>query len=529
MMLNAACHRRSRSVFPPYSVLRLGNAIVLAGAALLSGCSTTTEAMRRVDINFDYVAAEAAAAASQRYAEPEPLAPVLANLSYSQYQQIGFKHDDELWKQEGLPFTVAFFHLGYLFKHPVALHEFTATHEQHIRYLSGFFDFGANTFADQLPASLDYAGFRVAALGEEGEIYREAASFLGASYFRAVGVNHRYGSSARGIAINAGMAEPEEFPRFKRFWLGKPQPDSRELVIFAQLDGPSVTGAYRFVIRPGVETVVDVKARIFLRENVRSFGIAPITSMFWRGENRTSKRPDYRPEVHDADGLVVLDSDEAPIFRPLDLGDRTRLSYFSLGSVRGFGLLQRDRDFDHYQDLEAEYHHRPTVWIETKSDWGAGFVKLVELPTVSEFDDNIVAFWEPAVLPEKGDVVNYEYSIRWTSNPAPSGFDAEMALATRIGEDLSYPGTHVFVVDFGPSAEPEPGAEPPKAVAEVGKPSSLENANVVWNPYSKTWRATLRVTTVDPGSPAVELRCRLQFPDGRLSEQWSYQWTPSAL
>lgn len=493
--------------------------LVAAFTILLSGCASL-DAMRRVEVDFAFVADLAEDLAEKDYEEPAPLPRALRGLDYDAYQKIRYNADKYLWKKDGLPFSLGFFHLGFLHGDRVKVHEFTPTHEQHVRYLSEFFDFEDAALEAAMPASLDYAGLRLSYGGSEGGDFREIASFLGASYFRGTGLDTLYGTSARGIAVDSGLGRSEEFPRFKEVWLGKPQVDSTSVVLYALLDGPSVTGAYEFVIRPGDSTVMDVKARLFFRKAVESLGIAPLTSMYWRGENRKSGERDYRPEVHDCDGLIILEKAGEPIWRAIDIGEKTRLSYFGVDQVRGFGLMQRDRNFDSYQDLEAKYHMRTSAWIETKGDWGKGFVKLVELPTESEFNDNIVAFWEPAVLPEAGSVIDFEYAIHWTPEIAPVRYPSSVVLSTRTGADLSYPGTDVFVVDFS-GVE---GSEMPELLAVVEGSAHLVDERVVWNPYSKTWRAVLRLKA-DGESGTVETRCQLLFPDGSNSEVWAYQWT----
>lgn len=503
-------------VLPDY----LGRTPFVASLAiLLSGCASL-DAMRRTEVDFTYVADLAAELAEDDYTLPDPLPKALSELDYDAYRKIRYNADKYLWKNEGLPFSLGFFHPGFLHKDRVKMHEFTPTHTQHIRYLSEFFEFEDKSLENEMPSSLDYAGLRLSYAGEDLKDFREVVSFLGASYFRGIGLNAHYGTSARGVAIDSGLGKPEEFPKFKEIWLGKPLVDSDSVVLYALLDGPSLTGAYEFVIRPGETTVMDVKAQLFFRDSVESLGIAPLTSMYWRGENRTSSERDYRPEVHDSDGLIIVEKESEPIWRVIDLDEKTRLSFFGVNRVGGFGLMQRDRNFDSYQDLEAEYHKRPSVWVEAKGDWGKGFIKLVELPTETEFDDNIIAFWEPAILPEQGDVLNFEYAIHWTPEVVPARYPSSIVTSTRTGADPSYPGTEVFVVDFSGTE----GSEPPELVSVVDGAARLVDDQVIWNPYSKTWRVVLRLEGIDDEGTA-EIRCQLLFPDSVNSEVWAYQWT----
>lgn len=502
-------------------ITRIGRTPFVVGAAavLLSGCASV-DAMRRVEVDFNYVAEIAGRLAAEAYQPPAPMPKVLTELDYDDYRKIRYDVNKYMWKDEGLPFSLGFFHPGFLHKNRLKVNEFTPTHAQHIRYLNEFFVFEDPEVKAAMPSTLDYAGLRLSYAGNEGTDYREIASFLGASYFRGTGTDTRYGTSARGVAINSGLGIEEEFPRFKEVWLGKPIGNSQDLVMYALLDGQSVTGAYEFIIKPGETTVMEIKARLFLREAVESFGLAPLTSMYWRGENRTSGQHDFRPEVHDTDGLIVLDKQGSPVWRAIDIADKTRLSYLSVEQLGGFGLMQRDREFESYQDLEAHYHDRTSVWIEAKGDWGKGFIKLVELPTETEFEDNIIAFWEPAVLPEKGSSVDFEYSLHWTPKAAPDNYPDSTVVTTRTGSDPSYPGSEVFVVEFSGSPE----TEKPELVAAVDGAASLLDEQVVWNKYSQTWRVVLRLQPHGE-SGVAEIRSQLLFPDGEESEVWAYQWT----
>lgn len=506
------CVRRGFSRFGPIS-------IASAFAVILAGCSSL-DAMRRVEVDFEYVASLAKDLSEEDYEEPDELPAFLSELDYDAYRKIRYNPEKYLWSDEGLPFSLGFFHPGFLHSDRIKVNEFTPTHAQHVRYLNEFFIFEDDELAGKMPSSLDYAGLRLSYAVDGEDDYREVASLLGASYFRGVGVGSHYGTSSRGIAINSGLGTEEEFPKFKEVWLGKPLDSSGSVVMYALLDGPSLSGAYEFVIRPGDSTVMQVKARLFVRKTMESFGVAPLTSMFWRGENRTSEQRDYRPEVHDTDGLIIAEKDNSPIWRAIDLGEKTRLSYFGVERLRGFGLMQRDREFANYQDLEADYHKRPSVWVEPKGDWGRGFVKLVELPTETEFEDNVVVFWEPAVIPEVGEELNYEYDLHWMPEPAPARYPASRVVSTRTGEDPSYPNTEVFVIDF--SGGQERGE--PELVSAVDGAASLVHEHVIWNPYSKSWRVVLRLEGLGEDGVA-ELRSQLLFPNGENSEIWAYQWT----
>ena len=186
------------------------------------------------------------------------------------------------------------------------------------------------------------------------------------SYFRALGQGQQYGLSARGLAIDTVGAPPgqtEEFPRFTEFWLVRPEPGATQITVYALLDSPRATGAYRFDIRPGPQTTTTVRSRVFVRagghtRTIATLGIAPLTSMFFFGENQPRK-DDFRPEVHDSDGLMVATGEGEWLWRPLQNPRQTLVTSFATRNPRGFGLMQRDRQWSNYEDVEARYERRP--------------------------------------------------------------------------------------------------------------------------------------------------------------------------
>src|SRR5208283_5674238 len=353
--------------------------------------------------------------------------------------------DRTWWRNEQLPFQLQFFHPGFVIDHTVQLHELTGRKTRTIEFKRSLFNYDDLHLSGSIPDTMGFAGFRVLYdLNKPGD---ELGAFLGASYFRFLCPKAVYGLSARGLAINTAEPGGEEFPVFEEFWVQKPAAEARDLVVFALLDSPSVAGAYRFVIQPGFETVVAVRAAIYRRTDVKVIGLAPLTSMFWHGENSRTTHGDFRPEVHDSDGLLVQRGSGEWLWRPLVNPDKLRVTSFADESPRGFGLLQRDRNFDHYQDLEAHYHSRPNVWVEPVGNWGVGAVRLVEIPTPDETSDNIVAFWVPANPLPANEAFEFEYRLRWyldTGKRPPAGFVA----ASRLSDVQKQPGLTRFLVDF---------------------------------------------------------------------------------
>lgn len=476
--------------------------------------------------NFADVRRRAEVLATQPFQVPGGNLPeFFKNLDYDQYRDIRFRADHSLWRAEGLPFEVQFAPLGFLFQQPVGINIIADGTSQPVEYANEMFDYGKNKVPEHLPKDVGFAGFKVLYPLHTDSYYDEVAVFLGASYFRAIGQKQNYGISVRGLALDTGLPKPEEFPYFREFWLERPAKDATEMTVYALLDSQSVTGAYRFTIKPGVSTQIEVKANIFIRDKVQKFGVAPITSMFFHGAMNERFFDDFRPQVHDSDGLLMATGNGEWIWRPLNNPTRLRISAFQDNNPRGFGLLQRDRNFDNYQDLEAHYHNRPGVWIEPQGDWGKGSVQLIEIPSDAERYDNIAAFWTPAAAVELGQQLEFNYRLSFfidLPHLSPGG----RTLASRVGAggagDLDI-ARRRFVIDFAGERLAQL-AEDAKVSAVVTS-SSGQVANVVAqkNPQTQGWRVSFELTPKD-NQPA-DLRCFLKLGDDVLTETWNYQWT----
>ncbi len=442
--------------------------------------------LQAIDAPFDFDALRYRAkmlSAKPYVARPSRVPEKLRQLTYDQYRDIRFNPAQSLGRREGLPFQLQFFHPGFIFDKTVQVSELKNGFETPVAFSPQFFDYGKNRLGD-IPATIGFTGFRM--LYPLNTASDELGAFQGASYFRLLSQKAVYGLSARGLAINTGDPAGEEFPIFEEFWVQRSDPEAKELVLFALLDSPSVAGAYRFVIRPGATTVAQVKAVLYARTTIKTLGIAPLTSMFWHGENTTTSTGDFRPEVHDSDGLLVNHSGGEWLWRPLTNPEKIRTVAFGDQNPRGFGLLQRDRKFSSYEDLEANYHLRPTAWVEPVGSWGAGSVRLVELPSPDETNDNIVAFWAPDVLPPVGEPIEFEYRLNWALDQIrpPAGF----TVATRRGRSKTHePDLERFILDFdGPylgKRGPDPDIE---AVVSAG-----DGATVTYSTVQKT-RITAR-------------------------------------
>ena len=325
----------------------------------------------------------------------------LRRLDWDRYQAIRFRDSRSLWVDDRSRFLVKFFHPGWHYDAPVRIHEVIDGRAREIALDSGMFDYAKSGLSGLgIDPALGFAGFRVCF---HTDPKRDVASFLGASYFRAVGGDGRYGLSARGLAVDCALGRSEEFPVFSEFWLERPPRDSDVLTLYALLESRSIAGAYRFDMHPGPTLVMNVSVALYPRTPIERLGIAPLTSMFYQGDSDRRADADWRPQIHDSDGLAIWSGVGEWIWRPLANPRRLRVSAYQDRGPRGFGLLQRDRSFDHYQDDAAFYEKRPGVWVEPRSNWGKGSVELVELPAEDETDDNIVAFWNPAEPPQPGE------------------------------------------------------------------------------------------------------------------------------
>ncbi|WP_414691436.1 glucan biosynthesis protein G [Noviherbaspirillum sp.] len=477
---------------------------------------------------FDDVAARAKRLAATAYSKPvRTVSKSLASLDYDQYRDIRFDPARAHWRNARLPFELAFFHQGGSFDTPVRVHEINGKSVQEIRFDPKLFHYGANELHQKDLAGLGFAGFRVHHPLNTPKYKDEVLVFLGASYFRAVGKGQLYGLSARGLAIDTALSSGEEFPQFTEFWIERPGQNGKDLTIYALLNSPRATGAYRFTLRPGIDTVLDVKAQLYLRENVTTLGIAPLTSMYFFGENQRPATEDYRPEVHDSDGLAIQAGTGEWIWRPLVNPRRLLVTSFALTNPSGFGLMQRDRQFTSYEDLEARYEKRPSAWVEPKGQWGSGRIELIQIPTPDETNDNIVAFWVPDKAPKPGVPFDIEYRLLWQKD-AEKRPPSAWAVQTRRGHGWvrKADDSIALSVDFeGPGLKKLSAEDKVDAVVSANDNGRILETNTMRNDATGGWRMTVKLRRNDVKKP-VELRAYLNSNNNTLSETWSYILPP---
>ncbi len=444
----------------------------------------------------------------------------LAKLSYDQYRKIRFRPERSLWRDEPGRFEVQFFHpgFGYLQGAPISLIDGASGQVERFPFSTDLFSYEGLP-SPPPPAGLEFTGFRLHTPLNTDSYRDEMVVFHGASYFRPLGKGTVYGLSARGLAIDMGEPKPEEFPSFTEFYLVRPAPKDDVIWVLALLESPRATGAYAFHLRPGDPTLIDVTAKVFVREPVAALGIAPLTSMYLFGEDAPNRFGDFRPEVHDSDGLSMWSSTGEWLLRPLRNPPRTVTTSFRLDAPRGFGLVQRDRTFDHYQDLEARYQDRPSAWVEPLAGFEKGSLRLLEISTQLETDDNIAIAWVPDTLPERGQPLSLSYRLHVGSADDVEGPTARVA-ATRIGKTEK--GVR-FLVDYvGP--ELLRGDDVVAIVTTSG--GRILEQHVEKNSFAEGVRASFEVAA-EPSARDVELRAFLKNENDVLTETWSYLWQPN--
>jgi len=450
----------------------------------------------------------------------------LDNLDFDAWRDIRFRPDKAFLNNKNSLFRLQLFHLGHLFKRPVVINTLRDGIPTPIPYAPNLFDYGHMKIDKPLPVNVGFAGFRLHYPLNNPQVFDEVIAFLGASYFRFLGRNQRYGISARGLTAGAG-SDNEEFPFFREFWVETPASNAMRVTLYALLDGPSATAAYRFDLQPGGESILDVSVTLFPRPNAKKLGLAPLTSMFFIGENDHRVLGDFRPELHDSDGLLIHSGSGEWIWRPLHNPAHPEISAFSDRDVRGFGLLQRDRNFDHYQDLDLAYEARPSYWVEPRETWGEGHLELVELPTSDESNDNIVVSWIPRDPPEAGKPFTFSYRIISSLDLArlsPNGraVNTYQTTAEALGSPQPVtPGTRRYIIDFA-GGDLAYYAQDPSVVEVVPSTSQgkIMRSFLVANSHTQGIRAAIDLQ-LDPGQ-STDLRVFLRAGPRTLTETWTF-------
>ncbi|MCT2539890.1 glucan biosynthesis protein [Sedimentimonas flavescens] len=482
--------------------------------------------------SFDALSEEMRALSTQPPVSVQIPESFLSGLTYDDYRLIRFNPERARFAEiEGAQFQLHAFHMGWLFKEPVLLYEINDGQARIMGFDTDDFIYEREA-RDHVPEHAQLpgvAGFRLHNPLNRPDIFDELVAFQGASYFRALGRGSAYGLSARGLAVNTGLPVAEEFPRFTRFYIERPMGGAEQIVVHAAMESASLTGAYRFVITPGAETVMDVTARLFFRSDIEQLGVAPLTSMFLFAERNRHEFDDFRPNVHDSDGLGIVRADGDMFWRPLSNPSRLASSYFAETAPKSFGLYQRDREFDHYQDAAAFYEKRPSCVVEPMGDWGRGAIRLVEIPSDLEVNDNIVAFWVPEGAVKAGESREFSYRLRWGDLAYDERDDRAHVLETRAGiggvsgvENTE--GTRKFVIDFKGGML---GNLPGDAGDALKIVTTVTNGEIETQTLSHIWGTDIWRLVLDVAAPkgaTVELSAHIAGYGRKLTETWLYQW-----
>lgn len=507
--------------------------LVFAGGLLASAPHpSSAEGRQSLEARIIDIARELA---HKSYSPPaNDLPAALTGLTQQQFHEISYRTERALWRDDHL-FSVRFFHRGFLYRDRVTIHIVEDDQIRELPFDRDMFDYdGSGLTPEEVPKDLGFAGLRVLYPLNRADRRDEVLVFLGASYFRLLGRNQVYGVSARGLAIDTALPEGEEFPAFREFWLVRPKPDATSMTIYALLDSKSVTGTYRFDLHPGGGTTVDVKATLFARTDIRKLGLAPLTSMFLYGENSTRFHDNYRPEVHDSDGLLVHTGHDEWIWRPLTNPKNLRVTSLLDEAPRGFGLMQRDRAFRSYLDADAAYERRPSLWVKPEGQsWGKGAVQLVEIPSPSETNDNIVAFWVPDQPLRAGQERDISYQLRSFTEMVPPR-EVSHVVRTRNAwagqpgsKDKTPRQVRQFVIDFaGDELATLDKTQPVNGQISTSA-GTISNFRVRKLPDSEDWRASFRLTP--DGKKPADMRLYLDLRGRRLTETWSYVWSPDEV
>lgn len=486
--------------------------------------SDSSKANKNTDTKQDYAfSAQTVVNIAKELAKSPMEAPDIApkeltDLDYATYEKIDFEQNKAVWGNTPTPFSIQLFAPGYLYKDLVSIDVVENGRAFPLEVSASSFTTPTKKIDDLIAKAGKYAGLRLHYPLNAPDQNDEFIVFQGASYFRAISKGQTYGLSSRGLAINVAQPTGEEFPRFKHFWIERPSVTQKAIVVHALLDSKSVTGAFRFGIYPGSPTRVDVQATLFPRVDIQHVGLAPLNSMFmYDGTLDHSDRPNYRPELHNSDGLQIQTGSDEVLWRPLNNPKTLQISAFLDTSPKGFGLIQRDNKFSDYQDLDADYQDRPSSWIKPLNDWGAGNIELVEIPSNSKSNDNIVAYWEPKDGLKKDVPYTYSYQLTW---PNDTPILAGKPHIVRSARTVSLPNNNPeVVIDYSNLSVSDLSKVAVNASISQG---SIIKTRVVQNPNIKGLRVFVTFDTQE--ADVAELRVQLKENDQPLASTWLYRW-----
>lgn len=456
---------------------------------------------------------------AQRPYQPSraPLPPPFAGLSYDAYRGIRPIPGRAGGLATGRGFVADLLPPGLYFPDPVEIEIASDDGFRKVPFTPDLFSFEPRYF-DAIPDTAPGAGFsglRLRHALNAPDVMDEVMVVQGASYFRAIGRAMAYGLSARALALGTGGPGPEEFPRFTHLRLHAGQGDSIRME--GVIDSPALAAYLDMTLHPGGDTRMGLDITLHPRRDIDDIGVAPLTSMFLKGPMRAAVSDDFRPRVHDSDVLYIENGAGEQLWRPIANPARIETSAFVDDAPVSFGLFQSARRFDDFQDTEARYHDRPSAIVRPRGDWGRGAVMLVEIPTDTEFMDNIVAFWRPDAPLRSGGAYAFSYDLEWTVS-APDHGQPVRIVQSRSGREHAREGVRRFVIDIAGGAD---DLTPDIAASDEAQ---IEGIALFALPGERGMRLTFLMAPQD--RDAVDLRVVLRDGGGRsVGPVWLHRWT----
>lgn len=463
---------------------------------------------------------ELARALSKRAMAPNPvdLPDGLGQLSLDAAAQIRLQPQHMVWAGEQRGFAIEPLHRGSVFSNPVSIFVIEDGVVRRIGFDKSRFDYG-RVPVPAAQADLGFSGFR---LHVGGEKLVEAAIFQGATFFRAIARGQVFGAVARSLVLRPGEQRGEEIPFFRAFWIERPGPAATSLTVHGLIDSDSATAAVRMTLRPGDVTINDIELTLFARTQLDNVGFGGMMGGFLFGPQRRRVFDEVRPAVHEVSGLQMRTGADEWLYRPLNNPEQLQVSAFMDNNPKGFGLVQRERDYNAYQDDDQRFELRPSVWIEPLGDWGSGTVQLLEVPTDSEINDNIICHWRPRQAIAAGSETTVSYRQFWCWQ-TPENPPVAMVRSVRQGRGTQGRRRRFFVDFEGDTLADSALAQNVKVLLSA-TPGVIHNTRLVPYPERRTMRVSFEL---DPGADAsCELRLQLEAAARPVSETWLNRWTP---
>ncbi|KNY20406.1 glucan biosynthesis protein D [Methylobacterium sp. ARG-1] len=483
-------------------------------ATTLPGAGAPFEANTLADI------ARARAAAPYAAPRTDDVPAVLKGLSRDAYEAIHPVPGRAVWAGRDFGYEIEPLLRGSIFDTPVSLFTVENGRVQPLAYDKDSL-IAANIALPELTADTAFSGFRLRARFSDGGDVSNFALFQGASFFRLVAEGQDFGINARALALRPADSRGEEFPLFRALFIEAPAP-GQPIVVHALVESESATAAFKLTLTPGREaSVAGIDGTVFARAELDHIGLGGMQGSYLFGPLDRQKVDDLRAAAFSVEGLSIRNGYGEPIWRPVHNPEALQVSAFLDRGPKGFGLMQRARAYDDFEDDRRHWEQRPSLWIEPQDDWSEGAVTLLEIPSDSELNENVFAYWRPKAKLTKGGEMRFLCRQHWSKGwPDPLPPELARVKDSRCGRGST--GTRrLFAVDFQGDGLARPEEIEVALSASAGTITRQDR-------FHYPERRTLRVLfELDPGSErASELRLGLRRGQDRASETWLFRWTP---